>query len=142
MLLEARCDWNSLGLKSTIFFFCFQNISIWKSQWHTGLEYLWTWFYFRTGIWKIYLYFQNRWRMWHVSNNAQWSNSLGRGWQNWSKKFRRLFNGYVPTNGKKWKKKINAKNFSLKKFTLRKFEKFFWWGSAKRPKMQFCSHLS
>ena len=35
--------------------------------------------------------------------NAQWSSSLGREWQNCSKKSRRLFNGYVPNMTKIWK---------------------------------------
>ena len=34
---------------------------------------------------------------------AQWSSSLGRGWQNCSKKIRRFFNGYVTTYGKRIK---------------------------------------
>ena len=36
-------------------------------------------------------------------STAQWSSSLGRWWQNCSKKIRRLFNGYVTTYGKKIK---------------------------------------
>ena len=38
---------------------------------------------------------------WQIFNTAQWSSSLGRGWQNCSKKIRRLFNGYVTTYGKR-----------------------------------------
>ena len=39
----------------------------------------------------------------YLWSTAQWSSSLGRGWHNCSKMFRRLFNGYVPTHGKRIK---------------------------------------
>ena len=37
----------------------------------------------------------------YIAINAQWSSSLGRGCQNCSERFRRLFNRYVPLYGKK-----------------------------------------
>ena len=37
---------------------------------------------------------------------VQWSSSLGRGWQNCTKKIRSLFNGYVTTYGKRTKRHV------------------------------------